>query len=181
VAVVVATDAPVAVRLTGAGLRTEGLGVTTLYFAGSEPLLLDRKVWLNAAPHGLLNEAVQISNVSTDYVPPGQHLLLATVLGTRSEVDDAELETRVREELSVWCGADAVAGQRLISLSRVAYAQAAQPMGFQQELPPQRTKTTGLYLAGEFTRSSSMNGAMEAGEAVARLLLEDFPHLGRRD
>ena len=178
-AVVVATEAPAAAELTGLPLTAEGLGVTTLYFGGGAPLLAGRKVWLNTAPSGYINEAVQISNVSADYAPPGEHLLSVTVLGTRSGEDDAKLARGVRDELTHWCGADAVAGQRLLSLSRIPYAQFPQPVGFQPALPPQRTATPGLYLAGELTRSSSVNGAIEAGEAAARLVLEDLPHLAR--
>jgi phytoene dehydrogenase-like protein len=172
-AVIVAADGPEAERLTGVALPSEGVGVTTLYFAGQEPLTDERRVLLNAAPEPFVNEAVQISNVAPEYAPPGEHLLAVTVLGVRTEPDEV-VERRARAELSRWFGEEALTAQRLISLSRIAYAQFPQPDGFAASLPPARGATPGLYLGGEYTRASSINGAMEAGEAAARAVLEDL-------
>jgi phytoene dehydrogenase-like protein len=172
-AVVLATDAPAAAALSGLPLPSDGTGVTTLYFAGSAPLLEEKRILLNAAPDAFINKLVQISNVAPDYAPPGEHLLSATVLGVPVEDDDT-VERRVRAELSAWFGEEAVAGQRLLTLLRTEYALYAQPQGFVAELPPVRTGMPGLYDGGEATRSSSVNGAMEAGEAAARAVIEDL-------
>ena len=172
-AVIVAADGPEAARLTGLPLPTEGVGVTTLYFAGSEPLTDEKRVLLNAAPEPFVNEAVQISNIAPQYAPPGEHLLAVTVLGVRPEPDEV-VERLARTELSRWFGETAIAAQRLLSLSRIGFAQFSQPDGFVADLPAARTSTPGLYLGGEYTRASSINGAMEAGEAAARAVLDDF-------
>lgn len=172
-AVVLATDGPSAAALSGLPLPRSGLGVTTLYLAGPEPLLEEKKILLNAAADGFINEAVQISNVAPDYAPPGEHLLSLTVLGVRPE-DDAEVERRARVELATWFGDAATARQRLLALSRIPFAQFEQPQGFVATLPPVRTEIPGLYDGGEATRSSSINGAMEAGEAAARAVIEDL-------
>lgn len=172
-AVIVATDGPEAARLTGLPLPAQGVGVTTLYFAGDEPLTDEKRLLLNAAPEPFVNEAVQVSNVAPEYAPPGGHLFVATVLGVRAEPNEA-VEQLARAELSRWFGAPAMAAQRLLALSRIAFAQFAQPDGFATSLPPCRSVTPGLYLGGEFTRASSINGAMEAGEAAARALLDDL-------
>src|SRR5689334_799896 len=60
---------------------------------------------------------------------PGEHLLSVTVLGDRREAD-ADLEAKARTELSGWFGDDAIAHQRLLSLSRIAFGQFPQPAGF---------------------------------------------------
>ncbi len=171
-AVILAADGPTAARLTGEALPAEGNGVTTLYFAGPRPVTEERRLLLNADPEGTINEAVQISNVSSQYAPPGEHLLSVTLLGDRPE-PDSDLEAKVRTELSGWFGDDAVAQQRLLSLSRIAFGQFPQPAGFAERLPPVRAARRGLYHGGEYTRASSINGAMEAGEAAARAVLED--------
>lgn len=172
-AVILATDSPAAAELTGLPLPRAGLGVTTLYFAGEQPLTRERRLLLNAAPDAFVNEVVQISNVAPEYAPPGQHLLSVTVLGARPE-PDAEVEARVRAELARWFGERALAQQRLLSLSRIAFGQFPQPAGFAETLPQVRSGVPGLYLGGEFTRASSINGAMEAGEAAARAALADL-------
>lgn len=172
-AVILAVDSPAAAALSGAALPTDGNGVTTLAFAGSRPVTEEQRLLLNADPEGTINELVQISNVAPQYAPPGEHLLSVTILGNRAE-PDAELEAKARTELSGWFGDDAIARQRLISLSRIAFGQFPQPAGFAERLPPVRGALPGLYHGGEYTRASSINGAMEAGEAAARTALQDL-------
>jgi phytoene dehydrogenase-like protein len=172
-AIIVAAPAPEATELTGAVLPDQGVGVTTLYFAGPEPLTDEKRVLLNAAPEPFINEAVQISNIAPEYAPPGEHLLSVTVLGARNE-PEAVLEALARRDLARWFGEPALARQRLLLLSRIPFAQFSQPAGFAARLPASRTNTRGLYLGGEFTRASSINGAMEAGEAAAQALLDDI-------
>lgn len=176
-AVILAADGPAAAALAGlSSLPRAGLGVTTLYFAGARPVTEDRRLLLNADPEGCINEAVQISNIAPAYAPPGEHLLAVTALGVRDEPDE-QLEALVRSELAGWFGDEVVAAQRLLSLSRIAFGQFAQPAGFVQRLAPVRSGVPGLYYGGEASRASSINGAMEAGEAAAQAALED---LGRR-
>ncbi len=172
-AVILAADGPNAAALSGLDLPRSGLGVTTVYFAGPEPLAIHKKVILNGGASGYINQAVQISNVAPEYAPPGEHLLSVTVLGVNSDSDN-EIEQRVRSELSAWFGPEAVDRQRLLSLSRIAFGQFEQPAGFAASLPSVRTGIAGLYNGGESTRASSINGAMEAGEAAALAVLDDL-------
>jgi phytoene dehydrogenase-like protein len=171
-AVIVCAEGPAAARLADLPVPVEGAGVTTLYFAGTSPVTGEKRLFLNAAPTAYVNEAVQISNVAPEYAPPGEHLLSATVLGVRGE-EDAEVERRARAELAGWFGDGVMAAQRLISLSRIRFGQFPQPAGFTVSLPPVRTGVAGLYNGGEAARASSINGAMEAGEAAALAALED--------
>ncbi len=172
-AVILAADGPSAAALSGLELPRMGFGATTLYFAGSEALASHKKVILNGAADGYINEAVQLSNVAPEYAPPGEHLFSVTLLGEHPEADD-EVEQRVRAELVVWFGTAAMAGQRLLSVSRVAFGQFEQPAGFAELLPPVRTGIAGLYNGGEATHASSINGAMEAGQAAALAVLDDL-------
>jgi phytoene dehydrogenase-like protein len=172
-AVVLTADGSAASALSGLPLARPGLGVTTIYLAGDAPLLAERKLLLNAEPEGFVNYAVQISCAAPEYAPPGEHLFCATVIGVRPD-EDAEVERRVRAELAAWFGQSAVAAQRLLSISRVEYAQFEQPAGFEGRRPRVRTEIAGLYLGGEVARSSSINGAMEAGEGAARAVIDDL-------
>ena len=43
-----------------------------------------------------------------------------------------------------------------------------------RELPSTRTRWPGLYLAGEITEDSSLNGAIRSGEAAARIVANDL-------
>jgi phytoene dehydrogenase-like protein len=55
----------------------------------------------------------------------------------------------------------------------VPFAQFRQPPGYLAQLPRNRTSTRGLYLAGEYTVDSSINGALRSGIEAATAILRD--------
>ena len=171
--VVVATDSPTAARLTGLDLPGVPLASTAVYFASDRPLVGHKKILLNPAPDAYINNAVQLSNIAPEYAPAGRHLFSCTILGTPDADDDAVI-ARCREELVEWFGQDAAA-ERLMALGvvRIPFSQFAQPPAIHERLPRNRTAIPGLYLAGEYTEDSSINGAMRSGEAAAGAALGD--------
>jgi phytoene dehydrogenase-like protein len=161
-AVVVATDAPTAGELTGEAVPEGSVGEVCLYYETSG-LGSGKKVILNAEEGAFVNNAVEISNVSERYAPPGRHLLYAVVLEGLDLPDD-ELHRRAIGDLSrLYRGADF----RPLGLRRIPYGQFAQPAGVHDELPRSRTATPGLFLAGEYTEDASINGSMLSGERAA--------------
>jgi phytoene dehydrogenase-like protein len=170
-AIVIATDAQSAERLTQRQLPSEPLSVTCVYFGTTESLYSGPKLLLNGTPGGLVNHVVQLSNVSRAYAPSNQHLLSVTVLGL-PELSDSELTERCREELAPWFPGKRLDKLRHLATYRIRFAQFQQPPGIFATLPPNATPTAGLFLAGEYTVSSSIHGAMQSGEAAARAALE---------
>jgi phytoene dehydrogenase-like protein len=170
-AVVVATDAPTAARLTGLELPIEPLSVTCVYFAGAQSLYSGPKLLLNASPSAFVNHAAQISNVSPAYAPAGQHLLVASVLGT-PELDNNELAARCRADIAPWFPRADLAAFRPVGTYRIPFAQFRQPPGIFARLPGVVTRATGLFLAGEYTESSGIHGAMRSGESAAHAVME---------
>ena len=161
-AVVVATDAPTAGELTGEAVPEGSVGEVCLYYETSG-LESGKKIMLNADNGAFVNNAVEISNVSERYAPDGRHLLYAVTLEGQ-DLPDGELHRRGVEELSRWYpGADF----RPLGLRRIPYGQFAQPPGIHDDLPPNRPATPGLFLAGEYTEDSSINGSMLSGEKAA--------------
>lgn len=169
-AVVIATDAPSAERLTKLALPSEPLGVTCVYFGLTESLYNGPKLLLNANPNAFVNNATQLSNVSPALAPQGQHLLSATVLGL-PEMSDADLASRCREDMASWFPGKDLSRARHLATYRVRFAQFRQPPGVFATLPGNTTATEGLFLAGEYTQSSSISGAMQSGEQAAAAVL----------
>ncbi len=161
-AVVVATDAPTAGRLSGEEVPEGSVGEVCLYYETSG-LGTGKKIMLNAEDDAFVNNAVEISGVSERYAPDGRHLLYAVTLGG-FELADEELYRRGIEDLSRWYPE---ADFRPVGLRRIPYGQFAQPPGIHPTLPENRTATPGLYLAGEYTEDSSINGSMLSGERAA--------------
>ena len=80
------------------------------------------------------------------------------------DLSDEEIYRRGIAELSAWYPD---ADFRPLAVYRIPYCQFAQPPGVHAELPGNRTETPGLFLAGEYTEDSSINGSMLSGEKVA--------------
>src|SRR5579885_3375971 len=169
--VVVATDAPAAEKLTGLSLPSKAVGSITLYFAGDERLYKQRKIVLNANPEGLINEAVLMTNVAPTYAPPHKHLLSVTVLDD-GERDDERLARRCIQELGRWFLDADMSRWKFLAAYRIPFSQFAQPPGIYNRLPDNRTEVEGLFLAGEYTKSSSIQGAMHSGEHAAQAILK---------
>lgn len=174
-AVVVATPAPEAARLTGLPTPTGHVGTTNLYFVGDRPLYRGKKLLLNAAPDAFVNNAVLLTNVAPSYAPPGAQLLSVTVLGVPA-LDDTELAARAIADLRRMFAGDLAAqwaldGYRCLRIYRIPYGQFAQPPGIHPGLPDNRSGRPGLFFAAEFTEASSINAAMISGEKCAEAIL----------
>ncbi len=168
-AVVVATEAPEAAQLTGAETPPGRRSGTTVYFEGDRPLYSGRRTVVHAR-ESLVNEVVQLTNVAPEYAPPGRHLLCANVLSAMDGSDD-EIARRVEDDLREWFPGARSARFEPVGVVRVPYAQFDQPPGVYGRLPPAETSTPGLYLAGEYLHSSSIQGAMRGGEMAAAAVL----------
>jgi phytoene dehydrogenase-like protein len=173
-AVIVATEAPEAARLTGLPLAVpEGASCTTAYFAGPVSLYPDPVIVLNAAPDGFINGFVQVTNVAPSYAPSGQHLYAATILGV-PELSDSEIADRCLAEIGAWFGPWVRDDLRLLQVFRIPFAQFRQPPGFFRALPGAETGRRGLFLAGEYCRYSNIEGAIASGEAAALRVMQTY-------
>lgn len=170
-AVVIATDAPNAQRLLNRELPSEAAAATCLYFTTTESLYNGPKILFNANPDAFVNSAVQISNVSPAYAPKGQHLLSVTVPGA-PELSDADLAARCREEIVPWFPAKDLTKLRHLATYRIRFAQFHQAPDIFAQLPSNVGATGGVFLAGEYTSSSSIHGAMLSGEQAANETLK---------
>src|SRR5579883_493826 len=169
--VVVATDSPSAERLTGRKLPTEARGCVCVYFGGRERLYKQRKILLNTAPDAYVNNATLLTNIAPTYAPPRRHLLSATILNPGTD-DDEQVARRALAEITRWFPGRDLSSWQMLAVYRVPFAQLAQPPGFFDKLTATASGTPGLYLAGEYTTSSSIQGAMHSGEHAARAVLK---------
>ncbi len=175
-AVVLATDFDQVVALAGtiipalAGVPLVWRISTTLYFAVPDQLYTEKLILLFPAKNTLVNNAALVSNAAPSYAPPGQHLLSATVLGDPKLSDDA-LSEAVRAELGAQFPHSDSRVWRPLDVYRIRIAQFAQPSGIWEHLPAERTDIPGLVLAGEYTVSSSLQGAFLSGHRAAQAIL----------
>lgn len=177
-AVVIATTAPEATKLSGLPTPSGAQQTVALYFYGAVPLYTSKKIILNASPEAFINNAQLITNIAPSYAPEGRHLLSAVVLGV-PPLSDEELFARAFADLRLMFAGNrralrALNGYAPLRLYRIPYAQFSQLPGIHPGLPDNRTDQPGLYFAAEFTEASSINAAIISGEKCAAALVEDL-------
>jgi phytoene dehydrogenase-like protein len=165
-AVLVATDPHEAERLAGVDTPNGGKGCTTQYYVLGESLNVGKKIVLNADQRdGEPNQVVPVSNVAPEQSPEGTHLVNATWLEPIEDED--ALAEGTRNALSRW-GFDAKV--EAVHTAVVEFAQFGQPPGVHEKLPSNDAPEGNVFLAGDYTEDSSINGAMLSGRRAAELV-----------
>lgn len=165
-AVVVATDPQDAERLTGVDTPDGGKGCTTQYYALDSPLDVGKKIVLNADQRdGEPNQVVPVSNVAPEQSPEGTHLVSATWLEPRDDEDT--LAEGTRDALSRWGFEVDV---EPVHAAVVEFAQFEQPPSVHETLPSNDVPEGNVFLAGDYTHDSSINGAMLSGRRASELV-----------
>lgn len=104
------------------------VGTCCLYFSSPSPPSPDSNtpgniLFLNGEGKGIVNNMCLPSEVSSTYAPPGKTLISTSTVGTYPDLDDAQLEQRVREHLCSWWGTQEVAKWQLLRIYRIPFAQ----------------------------------------------------------
>ncbi|QZY00220.1 NAD(P)/FAD-dependent oxidoreductase [Halobaculum rubrum] len=176
-AVVVATDPKTARDLTDVeAVPTEGVPSTTQYYRLSDatPVSTGRKILLNS-DHPSPNVVVPLTDVAPEYAPDGEQLLCATFLGDDARFRDGDdLAADTRAALSAWYPERSFDGLEAIHTDRLEFAQFVQPPGVHGELPDASDPEGPVYLAGDYTEWSSIQGAMKSGRVAADAVFDDL-------
>ena len=117
------------------------------------------------AESGSPNHVIQPSVVAPEYAPDGRTLLSATFLG-REERDDGALADETAQALDRWFPERQI-DLEVLATDRIGFAQFAQPPGIHDDLPATTTPDAPVFLAGEFTSWSAIDGALESGRSAA--------------
>lgn len=168
-AVVVATDPRTARALTDVEtIPTEGKPVVTQQYRLPGPsLAADTRIMLNAESEGP-NTVAQLSAVAPEYTADGDVLLVASFVGDDTQAIEAtDLHTRTQKTLAAWYPERGFDRLELLATDRIPFAQFAQPPGIHAKLPDAADPAGPVYLAGDYTRWSSIQGALESGKRAA--------------
>jgi phytoene dehydrogenase-like protein len=174
-AAVVATDADAAARLlsgTGAPSEPPGWrGTLQLAWAAPEPPVDEAVLVLNGEGAGPVNNVQVMSAVAPEYAPDGQALVTASVIGVPDAPAD-ETERLARAQLRRWFGPAVDEDWRLLAVHPVPRALPDLP----SLDPPERPARVGdgLYLAGDWRRNGSINGALVSGRHAAEAVAADL-------
>lgn len=175
-AVVVAVDPKAARELTGIKrIPTEAKSVVTQHLRLDGPALdADDRIMLNAGGKAP-NTVSQLSAAAPEYAPEGSELLVSSFVGEGwLDRPDHELLEMTRDALSSWYPNRSFDGLSVVATDRIEFAQFAQPPGIHAKLPGIRDPDGPVYLAGDYTRWSSIEGALSSGERAARAVIRDL-------
>lgn len=176
-AVVVATDPPTARTLTGVdSIPTDAHGCVTQYYAvpGRSTLPVGKRIVLNAGS-SRPNSVVPLSAVAPEYAPGDETLLCATFLDEEDLETPAEaLAETTRSALTDWFPERDFGGLEPLSTDRIEFAQFRQPPNCHDRLPDVRAPGGRVYLAGEYTTWSSIQGALASGRTAAEAVCADL-------
>lgn len=168
-AVVVATDASDATRLTSGEVDDPGSnGLTTWWFAAPETPVRRPVIVLDGNGTAAFNNLAVLSQASSDYSPDDRSLVGVSAPAT----DIAEAD--VRRSLTDWYGGGVEEWDTL----RVDVIRNAQPKQRVGEKPdPSVRLASGLFVAGDHRQHASINGALTSGcraaDAVTARLCRD--------
>jgi len=143
--------------------------VTAVYFAAKASPLGEPTLMLNGTGRGRVNSVAVMSDVAPGYAPAGEALLSVSVLGEASR-DDAALAADVRKELMEWFGAVVTEWRAL----RVYRVRRALPVRWPLDRRAPAAVRPGVWVAGDFVNSASIQGAMESGNGVAEAILGEL-------
>ncbi len=177
-ALVVATDPRSARELTGVeAIPTDVKSSVTQYYRlpGAGRVETGRKILLHTDGESP-NVVVPLSEVAPEYAPDDQTLLCATFLGEAAlDRDDEALAADTRAALAAWYPERSFESLEAIHTDRLPFAQFAQPPGFADDLPATTAPAGSVYLAGDYTEWSSIQGAMASGRRAASAVLSAEP------
>jgi protoporphyrinogen oxidase len=124
---------------------------------------------------GPVNNVAVMSSVSSQYAPPGEHLVVASVVGEApgDQPGLTRLERSVRMHLGKWFGG-APADWRLLKAYPLAYALPQQAHAEWEQSPVRLAATGGIYMCGDYRETASIQGALASGRRAAEAVTRDF-------
>jgi phytoene dehydrogenase-like protein len=151
---------------------------TTFYYAAEKTPSTEKVLWLNGEGRGAgpVNNACIVSNIAPSYAPPGAHLIAASVVGEAplAESHRIRLEDDVQEHMGHWFGAEVVARWQLLGAYFIEEALPQQI--YLDPAPRPRTVGPGVFLAGDYCSTASIQGALASGRITAEAVLPQLLH-----
>lgn len=163
---VVATDGAAASRLLPSLPSVAWRPVTCVYFAAPASPIGAPVLVLNGSGSGLVNNVAVMSDVVPGYAPPGQALISVSLLA-ETPGDSGSVAAQVQAELSQWFGPSVRAWRWLRSYPIPRALPVRRPLDRVAPLPVR----PGVWAAGDFLATASIQGAMESGERTADAVL----------
>jgi len=139
----------------------------------NEPIILLNGEGRAAGP---VNNIAVMSAVSSQYAPPGAHLVVASVVGEAPAEDAAlvRLDQAVRLHMGKWFG-PVVNSWEMLGTYALARALPLQLHAEWEQAPVRVVGTGGVYMCGDYRETASIQGALASGRRAAEAVIKDLP------
>ena len=171
--IVVATESSAAARLLDIEkLETKWSSATTFYFAAEQTPDKRKLLMLRGDERGVVQTAVVLSNIASEYAPAGKSLISVSVSDADHDTDTETLDQLIRTQLSGWFG-DQVSKWNRLHVYRVPYGL---PKTDLETIVgsvdgPSVGAVDGVYVCGDHRETPSIQGAMNSGIRTAAAIL----------
>lgn len=157
--VILAVEAPIINKIwPGVKAPEERRVVTTVYFESETPPSNGDYLLLNGSGSGRVNHIAFLSQVQPSYAPAGRQLISVNILDTNEVKPD-----EILKEIQSWKTIDCKDWKFLKSYP-IQYAQPDSFWSGNKDIEIEEN----MFLAGDFTQTPSIEGAMIAGETAAK-------------
>jgi phytoene dehydrogenase-like protein len=124
---------------------------------------------------GPVNHVAVMSAVSSQYAPPGAHLVVASVVG-EAPAEDAtlvRLDQAVRLHVGKWFG-PVVNAWKMLGAYTLARALPLQRHAEWEQAAVRIVGTGGVYMCGDYRETASIQGALASGRRAAEAVIKDL-------
>jgi predicted NAD/FAD-dependent oxidoreductase len=114
-----------------------------------------------------------LTTTKNNLLSPAQTLVSTSTIGIYPDLSDADLEAKVREQMTSWFGSSAVTSWTHLKTYRIPYAQPGQspPTNLSRSPVLPGSAGKGLFVAGDHNTSATLDGALVSGREAATALL----------
>jgi protoporphyrinogen oxidase len=168
-AVIVATDVLSAGKLFSRKNKTIVNGVSCYYFSAPEAPPIANRLVLNTEPGRRINTLCVPSMVSKSYASNGKALVSVTSLS--GEALSPELLHGLQAELREWFGRS-VNDWQFLKHYTIANALPAKTVPSASIYQHAAKLSNGVFVAGDYLNTPSINGAMRSGRLAAEAILQ---------
>lgn len=137
--------------------------VTTVYFQSNSKIDHNEFLLLNGSGSGRVNHIAILSSIQKSYAPKGTELISVNILDTEDIDPD-----KIKQEIENW-NLFSTRDWQHIKTYKINYAQPDTFWSGRQNIKI----NDKLILAGDFTQTPSIEGAMRAGEKAAQILIQE--------
>jgi phytoene dehydrogenase-like protein len=149
---------------------------TAFYYAVRQAPVNEPIILLNGEGRaaGPVNNAAVMSAVAPDYAPPGEHLVVASVVGEAPAEGAAlmRLDEAVRAHMRKWFG-PVVDSWRTLGGYPLARALPQQRHAEWEQGPVRLAGSGGVYMCGDYRETASIQGALASGRRAAEAVVKD--------